>query len=195
MRSCWIDADNVPNPAVLDSYGVQWVSWAANDPQTTAANIDNWRHKYRQRIYMARNWYNTDPASWARIADQEVKRCGGDSEQLGVDFNVEPFDAGYVRELLTAWRSIRPNRDTCLVIEYHKGALLTVLIPKISADQHLLIMAEAYVDPGPTAVAADEARSNLVSYGVPRNKALVMYLGEAIAGDWDGCAFTQGRLK
>jgi hypothetical protein len=195
MRAVWLDAGNVPNPAVLAAHGVTRTVWPENVAYTTRELIDAWRDEYAQGIYSARNWYGFTPAEWADHVSERVHTLGGDARMLEVHFNVEPFDATYTTQLLLEWRRQRPYRDTVLIVEWNKGAILGPVVHLVKNDAHLVIAEENYTGLEMTPQDADVARCNLTGNGIPRSKAVVCYDAARLGAWWDGVAFTQGRLK
>ena len=90
---------------------------------------------------------------------------------------------------------IRPWRDTRLSIEWNKGALISrPTLNAINADPNLIVQEEAF-DGDMSPHDPDEARSDLVNYGVRRDRAVPCYDAARLGAKWDGVAFTQGRLK
>ena len=146
------------------------------------------------------SWDNAKPALLAEELSADVHRWGGDPyRQLAVHVNIEHASLGdnfapFIAAFLPAWRNLRPQRETGLVIDgLQGGALPLTRVAAINADISLQVLAEAY-DGDMNPLGADNVRSNLIDYGVQRHRAVVMYDGAALLQYWDGCAFTMGRL-
>ena len=192
MRYVWIDAGQSPDPVKLKAHRITRCYFdARGTPQTT---------EFERGIYRVQSWDNAKPALLAEELSADVHRWGGDPyRQLAVHVNIEHASLGdnfasFIAAFIPAYRNLRPQRDTGLVIDgLQGGAFSPQLVAAINADINLQVLAEDY-DGAMSPLGADNVRSNLVSYGVQRQRALVMYDGAALPEYWDGCAFTMGRL-
>jgi hypothetical protein len=204
MRACWLDAGENPNGVALDRHGITELCWDAHAPFTTMEKIDGWRTKYAQRIYIAQNWMpGLPPDGFADYVSARLNVLGGDrptpNGRLGVDVNIELHDdPGWLVAFFTAWRKLRPQRDTRWLLEGIQGGWFTpALVKLINADPNLRVLAEAFYDKDGVSMLPydpDAVRSNLVNYGIARQRAAVVYDAAKLGSYWDGVAFTQGRL-
>jgi hypothetical protein len=199
MRAVWIDAGNNPNTDLLKAHGITRDYYDVRDARRARFAISRGRGA-QVGVYADPTWFPDLPVDdFARLLSQDLHDLGVDNEQCAVHVNAEAhnFDIG---EFLFVWRGKRPTRDTAWVLEgLQGGRLARWQVLEVNADTNLQLLAEAYAgDMSPLPGGPDRVRSNLVAYGIERKRALVMYDAKTLTPsdwNWDGCAFTQGRLR
>ena len=192
MRAVWVDAGNNVDPVKLREH---WITRAYFDAREPVERIEFARSLgFAVGLYRTPTWDNLTAPALAHQLSTDVHDHDGDTRQLAVHANIEIHDPAYVLSFLTAWRAIRPYRDTGWVLEGRQAGWFTPeLLTAINSDPNLQVVAEAFtgamfpLDP-------DAMRSNLVNYGVQRARALVCYDAGELPQYWDGTAFTMGRL-
>jgi hypothetical protein len=186
-RQVWIDLGQPIDSAKHSQHGITRTYGDVRNPSFAAG--------FERGIYRVQSWDNLNPVLFAKALSDDVHRWGGDPyKQLAVHANIELHDPGYLLSFLSEWRRRRPVRETALVIEgLQAGWFTPALTAQINNDSNLSVLAEAYTgDMSP--IDCDNVRSNLINYGIKREKALVMYDAARLNPFWDGCAFTQQRL-
>jgi len=192
MRAVWVDAGNNVDPVKLKAHGISRAYFDAREPVERTEFARNLG--FAVGLYRTPTWDGLTAPALAHQLSTDVHDHDGDTRQLAVHANIEVHDPSYVLSFLTAWRSIRPYRDTGWVLEGMQGGWFgPQLVNAINADPNLQVVAEAFTG-NMGAMDADVVRSNVVSYGIQRQRALVGYDGAALKSDWDGTAFTMGRL-
>lgn len=209
MRAVWLDAGNNPNATLLKRYGVTRCYWPSHvdggsgfvaNPMLTATYIDSWRSAYEVGIYTAANWFTDGGAvTVAREIDAALTRLQQTRKQCAVHANLEKamgYTPDMVRAFATEFRALRPLRELAWVVEGIQGGWLTPSLRIALSYYNVDVVAEAFTG-SMSWLAPDEIRSNLVNYGIARQRALVMYDGDKLTERtyWDGCVFTQGRLR
>jgi len=207
MRALWLDLNALPDTARFQAHGItRWYADARSTPILSSP--------FERGIYRVTVWDDPvlDPATFARKLSDDCTRWGGvvRTDQLAVHANIElpkapdalSFSA-WIIAFIYAFRSVRPWRETALVLEALKGGLLTpTALGVINGHSGVLgvdVLAEAYYTDPVTGqdmqpYSPDMVRSDLVNYGVNRGQAYPMYDAERLDIRWDGCAFTQQRL-
>lgn len=188
MRHVWIDLEQPIDVPKLKRHGITRTYADARNASFSS--------EFERGIYRVQSWDNSPPDTFAKKLSDDVRFWGGDPmKQLAVHANIELHDPKFILSFLSYWRNRRPYRETALVIEgVQAGWFTQELVNRINADANLVVLAEAYSG-AMERWDADNVRSNLTNYGIKRDKALVMYDAAQLMTFWDGCAFTQQRLK
>jgi hypothetical protein len=214
MRAVWIDAGNNPVSGLLKRYGITRCLWPSHVEVThddgsktfepnlalTYDYLEGWRKGFEVGVYGAASWFGHEVVTLARELDATLSRLNQRTRQCTVHANIEHGDAlgdlplAVVR-FVTEWRALRPLRETTWVVDGLQGGLFATTLLMTLRYYDVSVMAEAFTG-AMAPLSPDDVRSNLVNFGIPRDKALVMYDAATLKQFtfWDGCAFTQGRL-
>lgn len=216
MRAVWIGDGAEPNAGRLQRYGIRRAYFPSHiadghvwrrNPELNADYLygpapdrkAGWNAAIGGvGIYFGSSWpVFTHPADLARELDAVLVQIGADRRRCAVHVNREQHDFDLVA-FLHEWRALRATRETSWVIEGMQGGRITPeQLRAINGDPNLTVLAEAFYDAnGQTMLPydPDRVRSDLIDYGIQRQRAVVMYDAAHLNDRWDGCAFLQGRL-
>lgn len=197
MRAVWVDEGNDADYAKLRRYGITSPYYAVRDPRVTLSYLRAVREQgFTPGVYVAPEWYppSSGPAFAERLhalLESRYPRTAPTFPKVCVD--IETHDVGYIVTFLARWRELRPTRVTDWTLEPFQGGLFA------PADVQAILAASVTVVPqlyfgDMTLVAGDRVAYDLIAYGFPYQSLLGFYDAAHLPAQWQGYAFTQGRL-
>ena len=193
MRAVWIDAGNDPNYSKLAAYQIERVYFAANEPRVTAAYLDNVKAQGLDvGIYAAWNWETWTPEDFAKRMHNRLLQIGSPLNPW-VNLDIETHDVAWIRRALTEWRRLRPSRKTDWTLEPMQGGLFGVDDVRAINKLGVGIVPQHYGG-NMQAFAADRVAIDLIARGFNLLAIQGFYDAARLPLDWQGYAFTQGRL-
>lgn len=209
MRIVWVDAGNDPAYSKLDQHDINGVSFDIRENRLDWGYLDDKRNRgYSVSVYTAPNWPEYAGMSAAQYADAtsaRVQQINADTLLANfpkVQFDMEMHDPGYVEAVLRRWRQLQPNRDTSWTMESFQGGWMGPVVKpgrEPSAFVKAIIALKVRVVPqyykgNMEPFAQDTAMKNLLDRGFPHQLVSGFYDAAHLPVNWDGWAFTQGRL-
>ena len=202
MRSLWIDEGNDADSARMVSHGITEPIYSVRDPRVTLSYLGTIKAKgFNPGLYMCsqgEGWpshHDLTGKEWADWAYKEVQRIapGTAGSYPKVHLNCETSDAAWLVAMLTRFRAHSPRRETYLLIEGRKAGIFSP--DQVAAINNTVVFicpefCTGDMTPHPEGfVTLPMLRAGFLSkflYGV--------YDAANLPYDWQGVAFTQGRL-
>jgi hypothetical protein len=198
MHAVWIDAGNDPEWEKLARYGIRWLYFPLSDPPADVRRrlLDVHARGLVGGVYSAWNWY-AEPSGkrYASIVDQGVRELDlpDTSTFPKVMFDDERHEPATISELLTAWRTLRPTKDTAWTMESMQGGWMPPAFVKTVVDCRVRVVPQCYSG-NMQAVDTLAAARDLTKRGFFDALVSPFYDAAQLPIGWDGFAFTQGRL-
>lgn len=162
----------------------------------TRAEVDGIHaHGLEAGLFWGADWPGeANGGTWlAQHVDQLIIDAGLNATQCAVMFDIELHDPGYMLDLLTEWRKLRPLKWTSWSPEGMQGGWFTpALVDAINHDVNLAVVAGVYTG-SMQPQAADVVLKDLLAAGVQLERCQSFYDGAALPLDWQGCIFTLER--
>lgn len=195
MRFIWTDAGDDPSWGVGDAHGIDGYFMPMFDSLTTRAFL---RDEVKARghvagIYLAHDWpvERLPPLKCAAAVSAEYKRC--QVPGLRVMFNMEEHDPEKIAATLEAWRELHPFVPTSWSPEGMQGGWMhPEFIERVLACR-VRVVPQAFTG-SMVRRESDVVKADVVRRGFPENIVSVFYDAAQLGLDWDGYAFTMGRL-
>lgn len=195
MRYVWTDAGDDPSYDVGDRHGINGYFWPMFDSLTTRENLTDCKNRgHAVGIYMAWNWpqfTGKTPKEVAAIMSEEYKRCFVPG--LKVQYNDERHDPGAIMATLQEWRKLRPTINTSWTMEGMQGGWMSPTFVKAILDCRVRVVPQSYRG-NMDRLESDATFRDLLKRGFPENVISCFYDAKQLGGNWDGFAFTMGRL-
>ena len=204
MRSCFIDHNQEANYDLLKRHGITEILYPTRDSPVNSNLCQKAKDKgFNVGLMVAWNWLGGHPtgARFAEFCDNELKRIAwpgnpklvADIEKgAGLD-DLRYVD--YVVDFCRRWRELRPKRATDWTLESMQGGLFNGRGQAVNAiiAANVGIIPQYYTgDERP--MAQDVAFRDLTAYGFPSHRIRGFYLAKDLPINWDGYAWTQGKL-
>jgi hypothetical protein len=198
MRGVWVDAGNDPNWEKIERAGIRWLYFPLSDPAPDVRRrlLDVKARGYVGGVYAASNWYG-EPSGpgFARTVSAHLRDVAPDATNAWpkVMLDDERHEPGVILDMLRTWRSLRRYTDTAWTFESKQaGWMAPDFVMGVVAAKVRLVPQCYRGDMVPVDTLA-EARS-LVRAGFPDALVSPFYDGAQLPLDWEGFAFTMGRL-
>jgi hypothetical protein len=198
MHGVWVDAGNDPQWEKLERAGIDWVYLPLSDPVADVRRrlLDCRARGYRGGVYSAWNWYG-DPsgAEYAETVNRLVRQVAPDATNSWpkVMFDDERHDPHTIEQLLTTWRKLRRWTDTAWTMESMQGGWMDEGFVQTVIGAHVRLVPQCYVG-AMRAVDSLAAARDLTRRGFPDALISPFYDAAQLPIDWEGFAFTMGRL-
>lgn len=198
MNGVWVDAGNDPVWEKLERWGITWVYFPLSDPPEDVRRrlLETRRRGLRAGVYSAWNWYGNPPGGeYAEIMDRAVRAVAPDATNSWpkVMFDDERHEPNTIAAWLKRWRAIRPNTDTAWTLESMQGGWMDAAFAANVVKAKVRVVPQCYSGamlPVDTLAAARD----LTRRGIPDSLVSPFYDAAALPLEWDGFAFTMGRL-
>lgn len=203
IRQCWIDEGNDARGDLHSMFGITDPIFSVRDPRVTRSYLDGQKAKgYAPGLYLCsqgEGWpshHDLSGRAWADWAYNEVQvriAPGTSGSYPKVHLNCETSDAVWLVTMLKRWRARSPKRETSLLIEGRKAGIFSP--DQVTAINSLGVyvcieLCAGDMTPHPEGFATlpmlRAGFDPLWLYGV--------YDAKNLPYDWQGVAFTQGRL-
>lgn len=194
MRAIWIDENNDPDWVKMAAFGFGMIFHSLNEPvDILRPKLLKARSKAIPGVYTAWNWHpSLNGTQYAEYVHQRVTKLG-DIPNLRVQFDIEAHDPQYILDCLERWRELRPTMGTSWTLESMQGGWMTPEFVRRVLDAKVRVVPQYYTgDMRP--FAQDVAMKDLIRRGFPISSISGFYDAAALPLEWDGFAFTQGRL-
>jgi hypothetical protein len=199
MRYIWTDAGDDPSWAVGDAFGITGYFFPAFDAITPATVKEAAQRGKDHGIYIGEGWLpGKSPTEYARIVNDYIKPIKAQLPKLRLQLNIEQ-GVSEVLAKLQAMRALQPNIGLSWSLMGMNGGLFTQGFVDWLVQLHVRVVPECFWGADgrmdgiydSLAIARD-----ITSRGVP--DALVSPMIDAkyasLLRDWQGYAFTMGRL-
>lgn len=208
MRFAWTVVGDDPDFNQGNKYGIDGYFYPMFDSLTTPERLrDTQARGYVIGIYLGHNWLpGKSPAEIASTVSAEFKRLttkpGVAVKNLRVQLNFEEHDPVLILERLQAWRALRPTVGTSWSMEGMQGGWMgPVVTPTTPASDFVRDVLAQRVRLVPQTFTGDMRRQesaevlrDLIQRGFPENIISPFYDAAQLGLEWDGYAFTMGRL-
>lgn len=204
MRATWVDYGNDPNWTALIKHGITHPFFDCRDPRVTSSYLDSIKaHANIETcgIYTAWNWRPefSDPVKYVEWTDAELRRINWPGNAL-VCLDIEKGHNGitdanfaeYAIKALARWRKLRPMRKTWWTMEGMQGGLFSKSLVETVTSLNIRLAPQMFT--GDMTPHRHSCVIDLRAAGVDANKIDGMYDGALLPNNWDGFAFTMGRL-
>lgn len=200
MRFVWTVAGDDPDFDQGDKYGINGYFYPMGDSLTTPERLRDTAKYGGGRIigtYMGHGWYpGFSPAQLAAVADSEWKRLTLNNtinKGLRVMFNLEQHDPDFIAETLEAWRALRPTVGTSWSPEGMQGGWMSPEFVARVVAARTRVVPQAFLG-NMTRRESDQVLRDVLNRGFPASIVSIFYDAAQLGADWDGYAFTMGRL-
>lgn len=200
MKAIWIDAGNDPAYARLQAHGITRAYFSLEDPRVTRSYLEGVRARGLQvGVYAAWNWgeFTGTPEHFAEVTAAKVKAIQGTGARSTtfprVQLNDETHSSSRIIRLLTRWRQLMRYQDTSWTLEGMQGGWHSPELVQTVVDKKVRIAPQAYTG-SMERFSEDAILRDLLKRGYPDTLISLFYDAAQLGHDWNGFAFTQGRL-
>jgi len=207
MRFVWTVVGDDPDFSQGDRHGVDGYFYPMFDSLTTPERLrDTAARGYAIGIYLGHNWLADTPAAIAAKVSQEYARLttkpGVIVRNLRVQLNFEEHDQGLILSRLQAWRALRALVNTSWTMEGMQGGWMGPVVTATDGPSGFVAdILELRVRLVPQCFTGDMRRiesdavlRDLTRRGFPETLVSPFYDAAQLGLQWDGYAFTAGRL-
>lgn len=194
MRFVWTDAGDDPSWGIGDAHRIDGYFAPLFDSLTPAVLDEVARRGHVQGVYLGHGWLaGSSPEAIAAKVSREYKLLGGRARKLRVMFNLEEHDPELVAAVLEEWRELQPFVPTSWSPEGMQGGWMhPEFISRVLACR-VRVVPQCFTG-GMTRRESDVVKADVVRRGFPENVVSCFYDAAQLGIDWDGYAFTMGRL-
>lgn len=193
MRYVWVDAGNDPNYTKGDQHGITGYFMPMFDARTTRAKMQEIKGRGKAAgIYFGHGWYGAiTPQQMVDKAVAEYNRVSVPG--LRVMFNIEHHDPEYIAQVLERWRKVKPTVGTSWSPEGMQGGWMSPdFVSRVLACR-TRVVPQCFVG-NMARRESDMVLRDLTKRGFPESSVSIFYDAAQLGVDWNGYAFTQGRL-
>lgn len=192
MRFIWTDAGDDPSWGIGDLHRIDGYFAPLFDPLTPAVLDEAGDRGHVQGVYFGTSWRpGVSCVEIAREVSAEYKLLG--IPGLRVMFNWEQHDPEDIADGLEEWRRLRPKVATSWSPEGMQGGWMTPeFVARVLACR-VRVVPQCYSGPM-IRRESDVVKSNLIRRGFPETSISCFYDAAQLGLDWDGYAYTMGRL-
>ena len=200
MRAVWVDSGNDPDWATHARHSISASYFDIFDPRVTKTYLEGIKAKGQAvGVYMAWNWPQFDgksPEEVAEIVNTRVRQIAGGGLKPSfpkVQFDLEQHDPDAIIRVLRRWRQIMPNQDTSWTMEAFQGGWMSDAFVQEIIALRIRVVPQAYTG-DMRRMSEDGTLRDLIRRGFPEALVTLFYDAAQLPINWDGFAFTQGRL-
>jgi hypothetical protein len=198
MRSVWVDSGNDPDWESGARHGINGYYIALSDPQWHERILDIRNRGYAAGVYAAWNWWGDFTGRGAAFAEEVNGRI---REKVKfpkpswpkVQLDNEDHDMNQILFMLRRWRELWPKQDTSWTMESFQGGLMSPEFVQEVISLRVRVVPQAYTG-NMQRMSEDGALRDLLRRGFPEALVTLFYDAAQLPINWDGFAFTQGRL-
>jgi hypothetical protein len=191
VRYVWTVEGDDPDFAQGDRHGIDGYFYPFFDSLTTKERlIDTKAAGYAIGVYYGHNWGGTAAENAAK-ADAEYKKLYVPG--LKVMFNWEQHKPDEIASGLEAWRVLRKTVNTSWSMEGMQGGWMSSAFVKRVLATRVRWVPQSFVG-NMERRESDATKWDIVRRGVPENIVSCFYDAAQLGANWDGFAFTAGRL-
>jgi hypothetical protein len=198
MRGVWVDAGNDPVYEKIDAAGIRWLYFPLSDPAQDVRRrlLEAKARGYIGGVYAASNWYG-DPSGkvFAETVHRAVSHVAPEASNVWPKVMVddERHDPGAIANFLHRWRQLRRYTDTAWTLESMQGGWMPPTFVDDVIAAHVRIVPQCYRG-DMTPVDSLATARDLTKRGFPDALISPFYDAARLPLDWQGFAFTMGRL-
>jgi hypothetical protein len=212
MKAVWCDALNGSWPAwdKFRKYGLARIYVSALETKKDGTSrlkelVDGIHSQgFEAGLYRDPHWTGLSAKDLAATAHTDLLSAGAKyrAQQCAYLFDTEYHDPGYLLDLISAWKALRPTREWAWTLEPFQGGWFTKeLVDRVNSDDFCTVIPQTYLggmEPcSELAVISDLVtnRNFVWNYGVAPTQIASFYDGIRGAPErMDGIIFTDGRL-
>jgi len=203
MRFIWVDAGNDADWGKLATHGINGAFYALSDPPADLRRrlTETKKRGMAAGLYSAWNWWGLDTSDGRAYAEATHERvvevceglAGVSNSYPKVQLDNEDHRPDVILAMLRRWRELQPKRDTSWTLESGQGGWMTVEFTAEVVRLRVRVVPQSYT--GPMArVESDFTLRDLLRRAYPESSISLFYDAAALGVNWDGFAFTMGRL-
>jgi len=194
MRFVWTVAGDDPDIGNCKAHGVDGYFAPLFDSLTTSAYLRMLRDQGggAYGLYLGHDWFPGDSA------EQLAQRVNAEYVRLNVlgtrvMFNLEEHDPDKIARVLEEWRRLQPKVNTSWSPEGMQGGWMdSVFVARVLACR-VRVVPQAFVG-NMARRESDVVLRDVTRRGFPEGVVSIFYDAAQLGADWDGYAFTEGRL-
>lgn len=197
MRALWVDAGNDPNYDACVEHDIDTLYFALNDPRVTKAYLQDVASRgYGVGVYVVTNWDGFNQPSGADFANavaNAVLKLRVTNVFPRVQLDAEQHDPVFISAMVKQWRKRLPNQATSWTMESFQGGWMTAEMVADVLAARIRVVPQWYkgnMEP----VAEDVGLKDMLARGFPTQSVTGFYDAANLPFNWNGFAFTQGRL-
>jgi hypothetical protein len=199
MRALWVDSGNDPDWVKVQAYKITHLYFDLFDPRVRNAYLSHVKARgYGVGVYVVSNWAQVagDGKTFAEKVSKQLSIVAPGPDVASfpkVQLDIEQHDPVFILDALGRWRELRPKRDTSWTMESMQGGWMTPAFVTGVLACKVRVVPQYYLgDMSP--VAQDVGLKDLLNAGFPASIVTGFYDAAVLPREWDGFAFTMGRL-
>lgn len=194
MRFVWTDAGDDPSWHIGDAHGIHGYFAPLFDPLTPSVLDEAGRRGHVQGAYLGHGWLpDRDATQLAAAVSQAYKALNGAKRKLRIMFNLEEHDPEFVADVLEEWRNRHPYVPTSWSCEGMQGGWMHPEFVQRVLTCRVRIVPQCFTG-NMTRIEGDAVLRDVIARGFPENVVSLFYDAKNLGLNWDGYAFTMGRL-
>lgn len=202
MRFAWTVSGDDPDWPTLERHDITGLFAPLFDSLTTKAYLRDFQARgYIAGTYLGHGWFaGLTGVQLAEKVNDEYKRLTkslgeGDPalKDVRVMFNWEQHDPEDIASGLERWRQLQPKVGTSWSPEGMQGGWMSPEFVQRVLACRVRVVPQAFVG-NMTRRESDVVLRDLTKRGFPDTSVSIFYDAAQLGSDWDGYAFTAGRL-
>lgn len=199
MRAVWVDSGNDAHWEKLARHAITWVYYPANDPIPDLRRRlnDTKARGLRGGLYSAWNWWpSEDGAGYAETMHERVLKVAPDATNSWpkIQLDDETHDPDRILRMLKRWRELRKNTDTSWTFECMQGGWMDPPFVEEVVARKVRLAPQCYLGDMSAVFDTLEVARDLTKRGFPDSLISPFYDAARLPLEWQGFAFTMGRL-
>lgn len=195
MRFAWTVAGDDPDWATLKRHGITGLYAPLFDSLTTPAYLREFQQRgYVAGLYLGHNWFpGVSAHHLAEKVNAEYVRLSKGLKDVRVMFNWEQHDPNDIAGGLERWRQLQAKVNTSWSPEGMQGGWMSPDFVQRVLACRVRVVPQAFVG-NMQRRESDMVLRDLTRRGFPENIVSIFYDAAQLGANWDGYAFTAGRL-
>ena len=193
MRFTWTVAGDDPGYDNCKAHGINGLYAPLFDSLTTRAYLQGFKDKgFANGLYLGHNWFpGLDATALAKKVVAEYKRIALPDTRLML--NLENHDPAFVLAVVQKVRAALPKVNLSWSPEGMQGGWMAPEFVAGILACRVRVVPQAFLG-GMQRVESDQVLRDLTRRGFPESVISIFYDAAALGQNWDGFAFTEGRL-
>lgn len=193
MRFIWTVAGDDPSYDNCKAHGINGLYAPLFDGLTSRAYLQVFKEQgFVNGVYLGHNWFPTLTASQlAAKVVAEFKRIALPDTRLML--NLEEHDPAKIALVVSAVRAALPKVNLSWSPEGMQGGWMAPEFVAQILKAKCRVVPQAFLG-GMARVESDQVLRDLTKRGFPESSVSIFYDAAALGVNWDGFAFTEGRL-
>jgi hypothetical protein len=196
MRYCWVDAGNDPNYDKGDLHSIEGWFMPLWDARTTKGRLlDIQARGFSPGVYVGHGWVSIDdPQQYADRVYAEYQRVF--VPYLRLQVNLEQHEPEKIAQTLEALRAKKTGMQLSWTLEGMQGGWAGSIAARVQAAKVRVVPQSFWGASGRIdgRYAEDMVLRDLTRRGYSESLVSLFYDAKALPRDWQGFAFTMGRL-